>query len=60
MCGRVIGRGGHSRNFVGIRRGLNLIIKYFVELARQHRWSTQLLEIEPLLVFVAEEYIGDT
>ena len=56
---RGIGRGSPSRRFVGTRPGLDRIVIFFVEWARQHQWGTQLVEKKPLLVLVEEEYIED-
>ena len=59
MRRRAIGRGSPSRSFVGVRPGLDIVVKHFVECARQHQWRTQLFEEEPLLEFVGEENVGD-
>ena len=44
LRGRVIGRESPSHSFVGIRPGLDVVVKHFVEYARQHQWRTQVFE----------------
>ena len=56
---RVMGQGGYSRRSVGIRPGLNLIVKPSVEQARQHQWSAQLVDQEPSVVLVEDNDVGN-